>query len=78
MQLSVTSPLSLEETGTLSLSKRGLDTAGGITDFKFVATPGVKWCHVLQRADFEAKPSPNLVPRGETCGHIWATFLRAH
>ena len=36
MQLSVTSPLSLEETDTLCLPKRGLDPAGAITDLKSV------------------------------------------
>jgi len=31
--------------------------------FECGATPSVKWCHVLRRAHFEAKTSPNLVPR---------------
>ena len=34
-----------------------------ITVFKCVSASGVKWCHVLLHVDFEAKTSPNLVPR---------------
>jgi len=41
------------------------------TVFKCVATPGVKWCHVLQRADFEAKTSSNLVPRVARWWNMW-------
>ena len=55
----------------------------GITDLKCVATPGVKWCHVLQCVDFEAKTSPNLVPFVAKwwdvwphLGDIWATFRK--
>jgi len=43
----------------------------GITVFKCVATPSMKWCHVLQRVDFEAKTRPNLVPRVARCWNVW-------
>lgn len=46
-----------------------------ITVFKCVATPGVKWCHVLQRADFEAKTNPNLVPRVARWCNVRAHFV---
>ena len=50
---------------------RSLTGGRSTTVFKCVATPGVKWCHVLQRADFEAKTSPNLVPRVAKWWNVW-------
>ena len=41
------------------------------TVFKCVATPGVKWCHVLKRGEFEAKTSPNLVTRVVRWCNVW-------
>jgi len=46
----------------------------GITVFKCVATPSMKWCHVLQRVDFEAKTRPNLVPRVVRCWNVWPNW----
>ena len=52
-------------------SSHSLTGVRSTTVFKCVATPGVKWCHVLQRADFEAKTSPNLVPRVAKWWNVW-------
>jgi len=39
------------------------DTGSPPPVFECGSMRSVNWCHVLRRADFEAKTSPNLVPR---------------
>ena len=43
--------------------QRRTDKGSPLPVFECGATPSVKWYRVLQRVDFEAKTSLNLVPR---------------